>query len=175
MTTRPLHYYDAQGYYIPTGVVQPGATTTPPPEDVPEGKIARWSKALDDWEVVDIPAGGVGGSDTGLTDAQLRAAPVKVNTAYELYSAVTIMHALTDAVDGNAWVAFGAQACTGMDIINNTDKDIEYRRGGAGLSVKIKAGAARYVQGITNASQISVRRVDVTAGAVTVEAEAYTA
>lgn len=175
MTARPLHYYDAQGYYTPNGVVQPGATTQTPPQDIPEGKIARWSKALDDWEVVDIPAGGVGSGDTGLTDAQLRATPVKVNTAHELYSAVTIVHATTDAVDGTLWVAFGAQPCTGIDIVNNTDSDIEYRRGGAGLSMRIKAGASRYVQGITNANQISLRRVDVTAGAVTVEAEAYTA
>lgn len=89
------------------------------------------------------------------------------------YSSVTIVSAATSATAGATATAFGSQACTGLDIVNNSTVDIEYQRGGAGLFMTISAGTSRMVTGITNASQISIRRVDQAATAVTIKAEAF--
>ena len=89
-------------------------------------------------------------------------------------SSVVIVTAQT-AASGANWTAFGAQACTALDIVNQTGADIEYRRGGAGNSIKVPTGTSRMVIGITDASSISVRRVDQTNTQVTVSAEAIVA
>lgn len=89
------------------------------------------------------------------------------------YSSVTIVSAATSATAGATATAFGSQACTGLDIVNNSTVDIEYQRGGAGLFMTISAGTSRMVTGITNANQISIRRVDQVATAVTIKAEAF--
>lgn len=96
-----------------------------------------------------------------------------VNPAHETYSAVQITEVATSATDGSVYAAFTAYACTGLDIVNNTDADIEYQRNATGAAMTIKAGATRFIQGITNASQIAVRRKDLAATTVTVEAEAF--
>ncbi|ANJ65283.1 hypothetical protein REXELLA_55 [Erwinia phage vB_EamP_Rexella] len=89
------------------------------------------------------------------------------------YSAVTILSVATSASAGATATVFGAQACTGLDIVNSSNVDIEYQRGGAGQFMTISAGTSRLVTGITNANQIGVRRVDQVATAVTIKAEAF--
>ena len=87
-------------------------------------------------------------------------------------SSVVIMAAQTNG-SGASWTAFGNQACTALDIVNNTAVAIEYRRDGAGNGMPIPAGGSRMVIGITNANQISVRRVDQSNTPVSVQAEAF--
>lgn len=96
-----------------------------------------------------------------------------VNTAGEAYSSVTILNVQTSTAPATAFAVFANQACTSLDVVNNSAVDIEYQRGGAGNTMRIKAGAFRTVRGITNANQIGVRRVDLTASAVQVDAEAF--
>jgi hypothetical protein len=89
-------------------------------------------------------------------------------------SSVVVMSAATNAT-GTGWTAFSSQACTALDIVNLTGVDIEYRRGAAGTAMRIGNGTARMVIGITNASQVDIRRVDQALTAVTVQAEAFIA
>ncbi len=85
----------------------------------------------------------------------------------------TILSLTTNAT-GATFNAFSSQACVALDIVNNTNTTIEYRRNGVGTAMQIPAGAARMVIGITDASQISVRRTDTSNTQVTVQAEALT-
>jgi hypothetical protein len=85
----------------------------------------------------------------------------------------SIVTAQTDAT-GTNWVDFGSAACVALDIVNSTGTALEYRRGGAGSSIQIASGASRTVEGIANANEISVRRVDTSNTQVTVTAEALT-
>jgi hypothetical protein len=84
----------------------------------------------------------------------------------------TILSLTTNAT-GTTFTAFASQACTALDIVNNTGVTVEYRRGGAGTAMQIPAGAARMVIGITNASQVDVRRTDTSNTQVAVQAEAF--
>jgi hypothetical protein len=79
---------------------------------------------------------------------------------------------LTTAATGSNWTAFASQACNSLDIVNTASVAIEYRRGGAGNAMTILSGSSRLVVGITNASDISVRRVDQSNTTVTIPAEA---
>lgn len=79
--------------------------------------------------------------------------------------------AIISASAGSSWGTYANQACRSLDIVNTTGTDIEYRRGGAGLSIKIPNDSAREILGITNANQISVRRVDLVGTTVSVTAE----
>ncbi|MET3512739.1 hypothetical protein ABIC63_000504 [Pseudacidovorax sp. 1753] len=94
------------------------------------------------------------------------------NVGRELYT-VTSISVSTPAAGGSGFATFPAQACTALEIINTRSDavDIEYNRG-SGPSVPIPAGYTRLIDGITNASQIGVRRRDQVATAVTVIAEA---
>lgn len=80
---------------------------------------------------------------------------------------------LTTSATGATYTAFGSQACTGLDVVNNTGTTIEYRRGGAGTAMQIPTGTARMVIGITNANQVDVRRTDTSNTQVTLQAEAF--
>lgn len=85
----------------------------------------------------------------------------------------SIVSVQTDAV-GSTWTPYGSAACRTLDIFNTTGTAIEYRRNGAGAAMPIPDGLSRKVEGITNASQIEVRRVDLSNTQVTVNAEAIT-
>lgn len=111
----------------------------------------------------------INASTGGLTNSELRASAVPV--AMQSYSSVTIMSATTDAA-GTGWVDFATQACTSLDIVNASNTTIEYRRNGAGVGMPIPSRSSREAVGITNADQISVRRVDQLTDQVTVYAEA---
>lgn len=94
------------------------------------------------------------------------------NVSRETYATVTIMAVATSGT-GATYVAFGAQACSSLDIVNNTGVDIEVRRGAAGNTLVVRDGYSRLIQGITNASQIQVRRADVSNTPASVTAEAF--
>lgn len=89
------------------------------------------------------------------------------------FAAAVIVAATTDAT-GTAFVAFGAQACRALDVVNTHPQsvDIEVRRGGSGPTIPVPAGSARMFVGITDADQLQIRRIDMDTGTVTVAAEA---
>lgn len=74
------------------------------------------------------------------------------------------------AVSGTGYTAFGAQACKQLTILNGTGVDIGVTVGGAGVEVPVLAGTYYTFFGITNANQLSVRRVDTSTTQVTVAA-----
>lgn len=74
------------------------------------------------------------------------------------------------AVSGTGYTAFGAQACKQLTILNGTGVDIGVTVGGAGVEVPVLAGTYYTFFGITNANQLSVRRVDTSTTQVTVPA-----
>ena len=97
-----------------------------------------------------------------------------VNSSIPTSASGTILQ-LTTPNPGTGWMAFTAQACVALDIVNNTGTTIEYRRNATGTAMQIPSGAARMVIGITNANQIEVRRTDTSNTTVTLQAEAFTA
>lgn len=99
---------------------------------------------------------------------------VPVNSSIPTSASGTIL-ALTTPNPGTGWMAFTAQACVALDIVNNSGVTIEYRRNAAGTAMQIPTGAARMIIGITNANQIEVRRTDTSNTTVTLQAEAFTA
>jgi hypothetical protein len=88
-------------------------------------------------------------------------------------TAVSITSATTNAT-GTSYTAFASASCNAMDLTNNSGTTIEYRRGATGTSMEIPTGVARLIIGITNASQIDIRRVDNSNTQVTLKAELYT-
>lgn len=107
--------------------------------------------------------------------ASISVAPATdANLARESYSTVTPLSLSTQATGAN-FSNFGSQACTSLDLINNTGTTLEYRRGAGGtVYIPIPPGTSRLIQGITNANQIYVRRVDQSNTVVTMVAEAFT-
>jgi hypothetical protein len=87
-------------------------------------------------------------------------------------STATIL-ALTTSTTGANYVTFGSQACTSLEVVNNTGATIEVRRGGAGVAMQIPPGMARLFLAITNADQLGVRRTDTSNTQVTIQAEAF--
>jgi hypothetical protein len=82
-----------------------------------------------------------------------------------------ILSATTDA-SGSAYVAFASNVCDALDIVNTTGAAIEYIRNGTGPSMVIPDKTGRLVTGISNANEISVRRVDLSTTQVDLKAEA---
>lgn len=70
---------------------------------------------------------------------------------------------------GTGFTAFPNLPCKSLMIVNDTGQDLEYRQDGAGVAVPIFDRDRDYIGGITNASQIAVRRKDV-ASELTVKA-----
>lgn len=97
---------------------------------------------------------------------------VRVISSVPNASSGTILGLTTNAT-GTTYTAFASQACTALDIVNNTGTTVEYRRGGAGTAMQIPTGTARMVIGITNANQVDVRRTDTSNTQVTLQAEAF--
>ena len=64
------------------------------------------------------------------------------------------------AATGSNWTAFASQACTYVVVVNGTNFGIEVRRGGAGVGLPIQPGQAFTFEGVQNASDLSVRRLD---------------
>ncbi len=80
----------------------------------------------------------------------------------------------TTAATGTNYTAFASQACLLLDVVNTTGTDIEVTRGGTGVAIRVPNNSARLFGAITNASQISVRRVDTSNTQVAVTAVAIT-
>lgn len=105
-------------------------------------------------------------SVTPATDAAYSAGAPKVASAAII--------SLTTAAVGTNFTAFGAQACTAVAIVNTntTAVDLEVRRGASGNTIVVPAGAERVFVGVTNASDLQVRRLDQSNTQVTFTSEA---
>lgn len=106
------------------------------------------------------------------TGNDLRSAHVFAHVHREDISTVTIVEVATAAIGAN-YTAFASTPCWQLEIVNNTGTALEYKRGAAGLALTILTGTIKKIKGITDANQISVRRVDQSVTPVTVEAEAF--
>jgi hypothetical protein len=69
---------------------------------------------------------------------------------------------------GVDFVALPAQPCRQVTIMNNTGAALEFRQGGAGVAVPVFDQTYFPFYGLTDASQLSVRRVDQGVTQVTV-------
>ena len=130
----------------------------------------------------------------GLTDTELRASAVPVSAASlpaslgpkagasslsvveSTPTTVTIVSLQTNAT-GTTYNAFASQACEQLDIVNTASGavDLEVRRGGSGNTIIVPGGSSRMFIGITNASDLQVRRRDVSNTQVTFTSEAIKA
>jgi hypothetical protein len=111
----------------------------------------------------------------GITTAagSISVAPASdANIARETYSTIAIFSVQTSATGAN-WVSIATASATQIDLVNNTGTTIEYRRGGAGTGFPLLDGNSRLIQGITNADQISVRRLDQSNTQVTLFGERF--
>lgn len=98
--------------------------------------------------------------------------PIPVAVVSVGASTVSIIDVQTAAA-GSDYVTFADTPCNALEVVNSTGTTIEYRRGGTGVTVPVLSGTARKIVGITNANQISLRRVDVSNTQVRVAAEAF--
>ena len=62
--------------------------------------------------------------------------------------------------NGAVFVAFPAAPCAQLTVVAPKAVDVEVRQGGAGAALPIYAGTSFTFFGITDASQLGVRRVD---------------
>jgi hypothetical protein len=83
-----------------------------------------------------------------------------------------VITSATTAAGGTTFVAFGSQACTQLYLANNTGVTIEFQIGGSGIGMPVFNGAYYLVTGITNASNVGIRRVDLSTTTVTIQAHA---
>lgn len=75
--------------------------------------------------------------------------------------------AQTSATGAN-WVTLTAQVCKQVTFVNNTGTAIEVRQGGAGTAIPVVDQSVFTFYGITNASDLSIRRVDTSNTQVTI-------
>lgn len=94
-----------------------------------------------------------------------------VTSSASVITTGTILSLQTSAT-GTTFVNFPSQTCKQLDIVNTSGADIEYRRGGTGNTITVPNNSGRTILGITNASDISIRRLDTSNTQVTVKAEA---
>lgn len=89
---------------------------------------------------------------------------------------VTIVSLQTNAT-GTTYNAFASQACEQLDIVNTQfgAVDLEVRRGASGNTIIVPGGSSRMFIGITDASDLQVRRRDTSNTQVTFTGEAIKA
>lgn len=74
------------------------------------------------------------------------------------------------AAVGTNWTAFTAVDCERLVVVNNTGTNLEVRQDGAGVGLPVPSGSGFTFEGITNANELEVRRIDVSNTQVTVYA-----
>lgn len=104
-----------------------------------------------------IGAGGGGGGTTGgLTNAQLRAAPVPITPVFASWGVIGV----STAAAGATYARMPTQVCKQLTITNNTGAAVEITKGGAGEPYPIVDLGTQSFFALTNANEIYVRRVD---------------
>ena len=78
--------------------------------------------------------------------------------------------AATTAATGTNWTTLSTVPLKAITVSNQTGTTIEVRQGGAGTGFQIPTATLFTFKGITNANQLSIRRVDTSNTQVTVSA-----
>jgi hypothetical protein len=118
------------------------------------------------------PVGGATEAKQDTGNATLAAISAKLSAA-----SATFGSKQTSAT-GATFVALDSAACIGVEIKNTrptvsglAPTNIEVRRGGSGATVCIAVGGADYFGGLTDASQLQIRRYDQSNTPVNVDYE----
>lgn len=112
-----------------------------------------------------MPAGGVG--LFGWLSAIWYKLTTGIAVTPQMASGGNLAAVSTSTVTGTTYTAFAAQACKQLTLCC-IDADVEFQQGGAGGAFGVSAGAPFTIFGISDASQIAVRRKDGLTTAVTV-------
>lgn len=102
-------------------------------------------------------SGGGGGATGGLTNAQLRAKPLEVHPTFTQGGNIIA----TTSANGSDFVPYASIPCGQLTIINDTNHIIEYQQGGEGDAAPVLSQASFTLFGISNASEIAIRRKDL--------------
>jgi len=100
------------------------------------------------------------------------AIPVKSSTPT---AATGVMVAVTTNSPGTTYATLPAQVCTSLEIFNDTGVSLDILRPAATIPYRLADGRLKNFMGITDASQLRVKRTDSGPTQVTVNAEAITA
>lgn len=94
------------------------------------------------------------------------------STLSYMYRSQVNLHLTTSAM-GATYVAFAdTPNINGVDVVNSSGTALEFIIDGAGVSAYLPDNSGTWIGGITNANQISIRRVDVSNTPVTITARA---
>ena len=106
---------------------------------------------------------------TGLPAVDLAGNPIYGNIVAPMLSSGGHTSVVT-AANGTSYTAFAAQPCKQLTIGNDTGVQIDVLQGGTGSPFPVFAGTYLTFFGLTDASQLSVRRDDTSTTTVTVKA-----
>jgi hypothetical protein len=89
-----------------------------------------------------------------------------------LTTAGSVSHgSVTTSAAGSSFVTLSSISANQLTMINNSGKDVEVRRNGAGAAIPVFDGSFWTFRGISNADQLSLRRIDQSNVQVTVHYE----
>lgn len=78
------------------------------------------------------------------------------------------MISLSTDANGTGFVSFASQACSQLTISNNTGTTIEIQQGGSGVAFPIFPASYYTFYGLTDCSNLGIRRVDQSTTSVSV-------
>ena len=115
--------------------------------------------------------GGDAATNAGAANATtLRTVPATGSTIIPVLGSAGNISLQTSA-SGSTYVAFASLACKQLTIFNDTGVDVEVQQGGAGVAIPVANGSGGVdFYGLANASDLGVRRKDVSNTQVTVKA-----
>lgn len=82
----------------------------------------------------------------------------------------TVTNLLVTNPTGSAYTAFASTVCTSLWLINRSRVDILYQTNSSGVVRELKRGKGVWIDGITNANQVSLKAFDNQGAAVLAEA-----
>lgn len=78
-----------------------------------------------------------------------------------LLTALSVSHgSVQTSATGSSYVVLASAAASQVTLINTTGKDLEVRRGGAGVALPVPDGSYWTFRGVANANELGVRRID---------------
>lgn len=118
------------------------------------------------------PADGTVAATSPFTPRALLVNPTTGALKVEVASSVSATSggngSVQTAATGTNYTALSSQAVARVHVVNTSGTDIEVRQDGAGVALPVANGTGFTFNGISNASQLSIRRVDTSNTQVTV-------
>lgn len=112
-----------------------------------DGTVKAMGMSADDEALIELAS-----VESRLDTANTHLENLAVSSAGNTIVATTIV--------GTNWIPFPAQACERLIVVNTTGTALEVRQDGTGIGLPIPDGAGFTFEGISNASQLEVRRKD---------------